>query len=184
MPQHRQAVPAVRIPREIVEFQTIARDSEGLFSGLVTYQPLIKLQLRGGVMFTNDSQSGKRLGRPRSVRDSYSVSELSRATDSEGASLGLQGRLLRLILNSVTDTITNRVYRQRRSSECAGPRFGISTRCKSALDDRAGKAPGDLDSPVPAHRRSKFRPVPRLDSSVVQLEIVAQSSALRRRSLC
>lgn len=35
-------------------------------------------------MFTNDSQSGKRLGRPRSVRDSYSVSELSRATDSEG----------------------------------------------------------------------------------------------------
>jgi hypothetical protein len=44
-------------------------------------------------MFTNDPPAGLCLGRLRSVRDSYSVSELSRATGSQAASLGFQGLL-------------------------------------------------------------------------------------------
>ena len=112
-------------------------------------------------MFTNDSPDRERLGRLRSVRVSYSVSELSRATGSEAAPLWVQARLLRLILKGVADTITNRVYRQRRSNEGAGPRIEFSMRCKSALDDRAGRRPANLTLPFPriADRSSDPCPV-------------------------
>jgi hypothetical protein len=71
-----------RNPQALVQFSSHSARFREPLSGLTTKSTVITLRLRSGVMFTNDPPVALYLGRLRSVRDSYSMSELSRATGS------------------------------------------------------------------------------------------------------